>query len=138
MVKRVIWGLILLTMMGACGETDPGVTREGAVRGFVDAMQRSRWDADAREEAFALIDEGSRDELARRASRTAALGRRGLEPWQMIAQGTFRLMFRPQVFEAAGNIVIVRGDGQSAQVPVVYEGDRWRVVLFPGGTSLDH
>ena len=99
--------------------------------GFLDAMERSAWDAQARQEAFELIDEASREELRARARRVESLGRGGIEPWEMFAQGTFRLRWPVRSLHADGDIVTALGpEGMSTTIAVREEEGRWRVVLF--------
>lgn len=126
--------LALVCVILACSAPDGGETPESAVRGFLEAMEAGQWDSNARARALTLVDSASREELERRVSRAASLGRTDLEPWEMLAQGTFRPRFHPDHYEADGNEVIVRRGAEQARIPVVWEetpeGGGWRVRLF--------
>ncbi len=125
-----------------CAEETPDATPEGALRAFLEAMEESRYDDARRAEAYALLDETSRAELQERVGRAEALGRTGLEPWEMLATGRFRLSFEPRSMSAQiegdEGVVVVQGrGGERAEVPVVREGQRWRVRLLGADPSAD-
>ena len=121
----------LVATLWSCGSQTPGDSPESAVRGFLEAMERSAWDAQAREEAFELIDLASQRELRARARRVESLGRGGIEPWEMFAQGTFRVRGTIRALHLDGDVVTVVGaDGAETTIPVLFEEERWRVVLF--------
>jgi len=118
-----------------CAEEAPDATPEGALSAFLDAMQESRYDDARRADAYALLDEATREELEERVARAEALGRAGLEPWEMLAMGRFRLAFEPRSMsarvEGGEGVVVVRGgDSERAEVPVVQEPGGWRVRLI--------
>lgn len=120
-----------------CEEAPTDATPEGALQLFLVAMDRSDHEAGARQEAYELLSAASRHRLEQRAERATALARRRYEPWEMIAQGRYRLRFvaRPNdgiEAEVEGDRaeVIVRGaQGQVARVPMVRERGRWRIEL---------
>lgn len=105
---------------------------------FMEAIERSERDPDALRVAFDLLDAESRRRLEERAR--SATGAREFAPWEMIVPGRTRLRFSPRrgsgLRARAGEepdraIVVVtgEGEGQSAELPMRYEEDGWRVVL---------
>ncbi len=141
--KRPI-GLILTTVIAVawtaagCDTGPDDATPIGALSGFLDAMNRSADDANALREAYRLLDKPARQALAARARMASSLASREFEPWEMLAQGRFRLNFAPSSragmrAEVAGKtaVVVVTGNrkGERARVPMVRERDGWRVQL---------
>ncbi|MCB9618716.1 MAG: hypothetical protein H6724_04590 [Sandaracinus sp.] len=129
-------------VLAGCAPDAPGETPESTLRAFVSAMERSVLDDRARADAFALLDEGSQERLASRARRATHLARRPLEPWEMIAPGSFRLRvpLDPMEIRVDGERATIRlqADERTAEVPMVREqtpdGPRWRLVLVPDDT----
>jgi len=122
-------------LLAGCAEEAPDATPEGALRAFIEAMEESRYDDSQRAEAYGLLDETSRAALRQRTARAEALGRTGLEPWEMLATGRFRLSFEARSMSAqvedGEGIVVVRGPREErAEVPVVQEEGRWRIRLL--------
>jgi len=111
----------------------------GALRLFLAAMERSRTQPSAREQAFALLAEPSREALRRRARLATALaGGRDLEPYELLVPGRFRMRFSPRSGdgftaqvdgERATVVVRGRGEGERAEVGMRLEGGHWRVLL---------
>ncbi len=130
-------GALFVVLACACEDVPTDATPEGALQLFLVAMDRSEHQSEARAEAYALLSASSRRRLDERAERATALARRRFEPWEMIAQGRYRLRFEARPgdgieAEIHGNRaeVVVRGeDGQVARVPMVREHGRWRIVL---------
>lgn len=120
-----------------CADEPTDETPEGALRLFLVAMDRSEYESRARAEAYELLSEDSRRALEERSKRATALARRPFEPWEMMAQGRYRLRFQARPgdgieAEIDGDRaeVVVRGEeGQVARVPMVREDGRWRIVL---------
>jgi len=142
MVRAVTWARVAAMGLGcslAVGCSDPPTdeTPSGTVRLFLEAMDRSSWDSSALEEAFSLLAPQARTALAERAKKAASLSGQELEPWDMIAQGRYRLRFAPrggdglreQIDGDQAVVTVVGGPVQRADVPLVREGDRWRIVL---------
>ena len=138
MRARVRLGLALL-LLGACGGNTDRETPEAALHRFLRAMERSHFDTSARADAYEMLCESTRAELARRAEQASSASRE-LAPWEMIVPGRFRRRFaaRPERMESridgSRATVIVRSNaGQKVEVPLVREDGRWRVVLrLPG------
>ena len=107
------------------------------VRHFLEVMERSATDDAALLEAYGLLDQGAQRALAARATRTRALSGQAFEPWQMLAQGRFRLRFAharggmKERIDGERAVVVVSGSGagQRAEVPLVREQGRWRIQL---------
>lgn len=125
-------------LASGCRAEPDDSTPEGALVLFLEAMDQSDWNQHALEDAYGLLSKDAREALAARARRAESLAGRSFEPWEMIAQGRFRLRFAPRepdglVARVHGDraTVVVRGeaDGQRAEVPMVREGGRWRVAL---------
>ncbi len=132
---RLLAPLFLLSIAFGCAEEAPDSTPEGALAAFLEAMEESRYDDARRADAYSLLDQETQAELEGRVGRAEALGRAGLEPWEMLAMGRFRLSFEPHSMQArvdgAEGVVVVQGrGGERAEVPVVQEPDGWRVRLL--------
>jgi hypothetical protein len=121
-----------------CGSAEADGTPAEALSRFLEAMDRSVINESALKDAYALLDEQAQRELISRANRAGFLTGRKFEPWDMIAQGRFRLRFAPA--EHAGMHTTVSGDTaivqvksentrSQAAVPLVREAGRWRVKL---------
>ncbi len=136
-MARAVLLLALSVLCAACGDEPVDATPEGALRAFLEAMDRSDQDSHAREEAYHLLAAESRERLERRAELATSLGRRRFEPWEMIAQGRYRLRFEGRGADGLESVVdgdraevIVRGAaGQEARVPMVRENGHWRIEL---------
>ena len=135
---RVLIVLMLgVLVLGGCSDEPTEQTPEGALRLFLDAMDRSQWDKDALHEAYDLLSPAARARLEQRAERGSSLASRELEPWEMLAQGRFRLRFAPKrrdgmetnMGEGRATVVVHGDDGQRAEVPMVEEDGDWRVDL---------
>ena len=130
--------VLALALWTGCASYDDAGTPAGTVKLFLRIMNRSATDSSALKEAYELLDRNARDALALRANKVATLAGRDFEPWQMLAQGRFRLRFAPAArngIEAEVNgdqaVVTVTGDdgSQTARVPLVREQGRWRIRL---------
>jgi hypothetical protein len=130
---------ILVLLLAACSGEPTTRTPEGALELFLRAMQASEEDPRERERAYKLLANEPRSRLAARARLAGSLANRHFEPWEMIAEGRYRLRFPPRradgfvtrMISERRAIVVVRGDreGERAEVGVVLEGDEWRVEL---------
>jgi hypothetical protein len=123
--------------LSSCGSEPTDDTPTGTVELFLEAMDRSDWDADARRTAYELLAADARAALDERAARANALSHHEMQPWEMLAQGRYRLRFTPapsgfrEHIEGDRATVTVHGasEGQRANVPLVREDGRWRIVL---------
>lgn len=130
LVCAVLWTPPLM----GCSEESTDRTPGGALTLFLAAMERSQWDAEARRDAYRLMAPSTRERLQERASMTNALGSREFEPWEMLAQGRFRLLLDvpPESdldvqIDGEEAVITVRGGESEARVPMVMEEGRWRV-----------
>jgi hypothetical protein len=122
----------------ACGTVETDATPAEALSRFLEAMDRSVSNESALKDAYGLLDEHAQRELTARADRAGFLTGRKFEPWEMIAQGRFRLRFAPAEHAEmrttlSGNnaVVHVKSEDSRSQaaVPLVHEAGRWRVKL---------
>ena len=132
-------GLFLVVVAAttpACGDEPSDDTPTGALLLFLDAMDRSSWDDGALEIAYGLLASDAREQLRARAERASSLSHREFEPWEMLPQGRFRRRFSArrglrERIDGEHAVVTVLGsrEGEHADVPLVREGEAWRVVL---------
>lgn len=136
--QTTMLALGLLVGCASCSHEPSSRTPTGALRLFVDAMDRSQWDPSALRDAYGLLSSSARDRLRERAKLATSLAGRKLEPWDVLAQGRFRLRFAPQWERRTKErvdrdraTVIVRGSGEKhrAEVPMVREEGAWHVAL---------
>ncbi len=138
MLRRSL-AVLFVAAVYACGGAAPNdETPVAAVRHFLEVMDRSVVDERALQEAYRLLDRRAQSALTERAERASTLAGRRFEPWQMLAQGRFRLRFAPTApggmrerVEGDRAFVTVSGSGQGqrAEVPLVREQGRWRIAL---------
>jgi hypothetical protein len=132
------WLLLFALLLPACGRPELDDDPVTTVRSFLDLMERSGADEAALSEAYTLLDRSAQQALRARAERARSLSGRSFEPWQMLAQGRFRLRFalvspgglRARVQGARATVVATgQRPGERAEIPLVREGDAWRIVL---------
>lgn len=128
--------LLLGASFAGCSTEPTRETPSGALELFIEAMERSARDRGALEQAFELLSPKAQKALRKRAQLAGSLAGRDFEPWEMIAQGRFRLRFAPSRMQARVDgqraVVVVEGSepGQQAEVPMVAdEQGGWRVDL---------
>lgn len=130
--------LMGLFASSACSSADAEKAPAGVLSRFLDAMDRSTVSEAALADAYALLDDGCKRQLRTRAEQATSVAGRELEPWQMLAQGRFRLRFAPADHGGMhasinGDSAVVRvvSDDRSAHadVPMVRENGRWHVKL---------
>ena len=140
---KSIWFAFMAVALGAlltaCAPAPSDETPLGALRMFLRAMERSSDDARALEEAYGLLDTAARDALVARARDASALANgREFAPWEMLAQGRYRVRFpyaeygsmRESIDGDRATVTVAGIDRRSrAEVPLVREDGHWRVVL---------
>jgi len=131
-------GVFVGVVVVGCSSTPSVETPAGALSLFLAAMDRSAEDPGALRAAYLLLDKRARQQLQLRARKAETLAGRDLMPWEMLAEGRFRLRFAPAArggmrAKVTGNRaeVIVTGSakGQQVKVPMVREPEGWRVEL---------
>ena len=126
---------VLLACGIACGRSALPETPVEVVRQFLEAMKHSADDESALVEAYGLLDQNAQRALTARATRARALSGQAYEPWQMLAQGRFRLHFEArgamrERIDGERAVVVVNGaHDKRAEVPLVREQGRWRIQL---------
>jgi hypothetical protein len=124
----------------ACGSADADGPVDTLSR-FLETMDRSNLNDNARKDAYAMLDDTAQAALAERAKRAALVTGRDFAPWDMLAPGRFRMRFAPA--EHGGMRATVTGDhavvhvvGEGSQgksekvsVPMTRQAGRWRVQL---------
>ncbi len=138
LVHRSFFALALVLASG-CSDVPSDETPRGALRLFLAAMERSAHDPEALRDAYALLSAPTRRALAERAHDAETLGADGLEPWQMLVRGRYRQTFTPaaggrgmreEVDGDHARVTVTSQDGsRHAEVPLVLEDGRWRIVL---------
>jgi hypothetical protein len=127
--------LLIAFALAACRRA-PEETPESVLTAWVNAMNASRSDIEARRRAYELLSDAARASLADRAARASQLSGRDLQPWEMLAPGRFAMRF---AFDPEGLRTRVEGDhatvtargpqGDRASVPMVRENGHWHVDL---------
>lgn len=131
----LLW-LVLSCFVG-CGEAHDDATPTGALLMFLEAMDQAASDSNALERAYRLLDPAARAALTQRADKAETLAGHAYQPWEMLAEGRFRLRFAPARHRMRAKIdgdkarvsVSDENGKQSVYVPLVREGEAWRVVL---------
>jgi hypothetical protein len=136
--RAALASFALLLSGGLCSGCDDVPTDEtprGTVRLFLSAIERSRYDESALREAHDLLCEDARRGLRERAH--ASLGGDRLEPWDMLVPGRSRIAFTPadgargmreRIDGDRATVIVTNGD-RRAEVPLVREHGRWRIVI---------
>lgn len=108
------------------------------LRVFLRLMDESATDEESLREAYELLNDGAHKSLGARAHKAQTLSGRTYEPWEMLAQGRFRLLYAPAAsggmrvkIDGDTAVVLVRDSGGTlrARVPMVRESGSWRVSL---------
>jgi hypothetical protein len=130
-----IVGLPVALFAGGCDNRAPSATPEGAVREMVERMRRVQGDPADAKAAFELLSKNAQANLKARAERYSAASGKTIAPEAMIVPSFFLLRFDPQRYKAqiSGTYALVEAQGllpeERAQIPCVWEGERWRLDL---------
>jgi hypothetical protein len=137
--RLVAFACAAVWLASGCSTAPTDSEPDGTVELFLQAMERSDQDANALREAYALLSADTRRALAERARFAESLGGARLEPWQMLVRGRFRRTFAPApgrrgvqtaIDGERATVTYTNAEGnRSAQVPLVLENGRWRIVL---------
>lgn len=125
-MPRPLLGLALVLALASCGSRAVDATPTGAVRAFVEAMQRDD-DPHAREEAYRLVCPAAQIALAERARQAAALGGRSFEPWEMLAEDRALVLHAPRRSSAYRERAI-EGETERRYVDVFDDGGEARAI----------
>lgn len=132
--------LIVLSVVYAVGCNAPAVeaTPVQVLTEFLEAMDRSRDDNNALRRAYGLLDQNAHTALEKRARTAETLAGREFKPWEMLAQGRFRIIFSPaqrggmraKIDDNRAFVTVTSEDGSHrVNVPMVLEKEGWRVEL---------
>ena len=138
--SRIAWALgLALFALAGCSDEPTDDTPTGAVRLFLQAMQRSADDPSALEDAYRLLARPARRALAERAHAAGALGGREFAASEMLVRGRFRQRFTPRpggrgltesIDGDRATVTVIAEDGdRRAEIPLVREDGGWRIVL---------
>jgi hypothetical protein len=135
----ILLGVLLAVTSAGCSDASTDETPSGALRLFLAAMERTERDPAAAREAYRLLSTPTRRALVERAQFAASLGGGDLAPWDMLVRGGYRQTFsaargargmREQIDgERATVLVTNEARDRSAEVPLVREEGRWRIVI---------
>jgi len=140
LVTVLCFALFVACSAGCSSSPAAGAQRSPSetLRQFLAAMDQSASDDRALRVAYELLASPAQKALEARAARVKSLAGQSLEPWQMLAQGRFRLRFSPasrrgmrESIQGDRATVTVTGTGpdERADVPLVRENGQWRVSL---------
>jgi hypothetical protein len=137
MRKSTLCALAVATwLFQACSRKAPDMTPEGAVREFLDRVERVEGDPGQARAVYELLSAKTQAGLTERARRTSAASSRNVMPEEMLAPARFSLRFEPRKMHAhvADNraVVDVFGidpDTDHAEVPCLLEQGRWRIEI---------
>jgi hypothetical protein len=134
-------GLLASGACSGCSSKAAGAAQRSpseVLRQFLAAMDQSAADDRSLRVAYELLATPAQKALEARAARVKSLAGQSFEPWQMLAQGRFRLRFSPasrrgmkESIEGDRATVTVTGNGpgELAKVPLVRENGQWRLEL---------
>ena len=121
-----------------CSNSPVEATPVQVLSEFLETMDRSGDDVNALRRAYLLLDQKAHAALEKRARMAETLAGREYQPWEMLAQGRFRIVFSPaqrggmrEKINGNRAVVIVVGDDNSRpiEVPMVREKEGWKVEL---------
>jgi len=130
-----LWLACSVALGAGCGARAANATPEGAVREFVERMQRVQGDPADAKAAYELLSSNAKANLKARAERYSAASGKAIAPEAMIVPSLFLLRFEPERYHAkiSGTYALVEAQGllpeQRAQIPCVFEDEVWRLDL---------
>jgi hypothetical protein len=136
--------VICLGLLIACSGEGVQASPTEVLRQFLAAMDQGAADEDALRGAYELLATPAQRSLQARADRAKTLAGQSFEPWQLLAQGRFRLRFSPaprrgmrERIDGDNATVTVTGHAthERAEVQLVRERGGWRVVLDLGSNT---
>ena len=136
--RRAHLGIAALVTFAACARKPADATPEGAVEAFFHELDEAPRDPTAATRAYQLLAVDAREELRLRAERARSISGQRATPegmlvpmWSPARFEIDRVKAKPSV-DATHALVDVFGVDPGVQhvtVPVVREGDAWRIVL---------
>jgi hypothetical protein len=133
----IVVALTALTGM-SCARKPQDATPEGALEAFLRAVEETPNDPGAPARAYALLSTPTREALRARAVRATAITGKTMAPEAMLSPlwtpARFPVERTSATLEASGTSAVVEVFGvdpttQHVRVPLVKEGDGWRIFL---------
>jgi hypothetical protein len=129
--------LALAIAVASCGRAPSDATPEGAVEAFLRALDDAPRDPAAATRAYQLLNADARKALEARALRASSIEGHPATPESMLAPVWSPPRFAVETtktskqdeMHAVVEIYGVDPATQHASIPVVKEGDRWRIVV---------
>jgi len=136
-MHRRAWATAILFAAAACGRAPSDATPEGAVEAFVRALDDAPRDPTAASRAYALLDVDARHALEARAARASSIDGHPAKPESMLAPVWSPPRFSIETtktnlqdaMHATVDVFGIDPSTQHARIPVVREGERWRIVI---------
>ncbi len=135
-MRRVRALLIAALLLASSCRSRPDATPEGAVQELLRASATAGHDPSAAAQVYALLAPSTRSALEERARRATAITGKAVGPEQMLVPS-----WTPIRFDVVRTTTTIDGDRatvevfgpdpatQHASVPLVREGEAWRVVV---------
>lgn len=127
---------VALTLTVGCGRKPFDATPEGAVREYLERMERVNGEPSDARAAFSLLTRASQMNLSERAFRASAATGKRMGPEQMIPPSHFFRRFEPRQWTTRiqGNRAVVDLMGldaktEHASIPCANEDGHWRIDL---------
>jgi hypothetical protein len=124
-----------LLALASCKRAPPNGSPDGAVRDFVERLDRAASDPGDVHAIFDVLSRRARDNLTERSRRYAAATGKTMSPDSMMVPSRFMLRFTPERYTAkiSGPFALVEvagvGRDDRAELPCVFEDGAWRVDL---------
>jgi len=130
--------VVVACFFASCARKPSDATPEGALDTFLHAVEETPHDPSAPTRAYALLSTPTRDALKARATRATAVTGKATTPEAMLSPLWTPMRFAvertttsidPDGMRAVVEVFGVDPTTQHVKVPMVKEGDRWRIVL---------